>query len=297
MGNEDLKFDRNRDKVKTCPCGKSNSDGKFSPFKGYVNRGKCFSCDRVFWPESDTPNRQTVSRLVNPCKPTTFLNFQTVRDSTQRYNENSLAQAITKLVGQPAAYEVFDKYYLGTSPKWKDSAVFWQIDASGQIRTGKIMAYDKLGHRVKQPRSRISWIHVELGLTDYNLQQCFYGEHLLSLDKSKPIAIVESEKTALICAIYFPSYIWLATGGKCGCNFSSEKVNHVLKCRNVTLFPDVGAYNLWLEKSTAIPSRRVRVSGYLEKIAVNHPEMQGDDLADYLLHYPTSAFPSRVWKV
>ena len=42
-----------------------------------------------------------------------------------------------------------------------------------------------------RPRSYVSWVHTELNLVDYNLKQCLFGEHLLSDNPAKPIAIVE----------------------------------------------------------------------------------------------------------
>ncbi len=41
-----------------------------------------------------------------------------------------------------------------------------------------------------------------------------FGEHLLPMNRGKPVAIVESEKTALVAAYYLPEYVWLASGGK-----------------------------------------------------------------------------------
>lgn len=46
-----LIFDKNRKRVKQCPCGKSNKDGKFVPFKSYQDKGFCHSCGRTFLPE------------------------------------------------------------------------------------------------------------------------------------------------------------------------------------------------------------------------------------------------------
>ena len=39
-----LELDKNRFRVKHCPCDKSNKDGKFVPFEEYENRGYCHSC-------------------------------------------------------------------------------------------------------------------------------------------------------------------------------------------------------------------------------------------------------------
>ena len=71
------------------------------------------------------------------------------------------------------------------------------------------------------------------------MKQCLFGEHLLSdtsaAMSAKPVAIVESEKTALVAALFIPDFVWLATGGMHGC-FNSEAMQ-VLKEREVILFP------------------------------------------------------------
>jgi hypothetical protein len=55
------------------------------------------------------------------------------------------------------------------------------------------------------------------------------------------VALVESEKSALIASHFLPQYLWIATGGKNGA-FNKEAMS-VLKNRQVLLFPDLGATN------------------------------------------------------
>lgn len=285
-----LEFDRNRIRVKQCPCGKSNKNGKFCPFKGYSDRGKCFSCDRMFWPESDPGIFQPYTKRIQPRKRPSFMNFESVMSSCQDYRGNTLATWMVEILGEDDARKVFEMYYLGTSTKWNGSSVFWQIDVDGKVRGGKLMAYDDSGHRIKKPKALITWMHSHLNFKDYNLQQCFFGEHLLMLNPSMDVCIVESEKTAMICAAYVPNCIWLATGGKSGCNFSLKSVNHVLKGRDVYLEPDQGAYDLWLEKSKTIPARLIKVSDRMEHHFQGDKYFSGLDLADFLLTKPLSFY-------
>ena len=289
--NRDLKFDKKRGRVKYCPCGKSNKDGKFSPFRGYDNRGKCFSCDKVFWPDSKITSTFSYPKKESSTPKTSFMKFESVLKSCKHYGQNSLAKWMMDKLGDAEAQKLFGMYYLGSSKKWEGASVFWQIDIDGKVRTGKIMGYDHTGHRVKEPRSLITWVHSHLRLTDYNLQQCFFGEHLLLQNPSALVCIVESEKTAMICKAYFPECVWLATGGKSGCNFYSKSVNGVLKNRSVILFPDEGAYELWLDKSTTIPARQVEVSKHLED---SGPQFKGCDMADILLETPISVYQKSI---
>lgn len=56
----------------------------------------------------------------------------------------------------------------------------------------------------------------------YKFLRCFYGEHLW--DPSKDTCLVESEKTAVIAAFFFPDYNWLATGGNHGMMFEQFEI-------------------------------------------------------------------------
>ena len=44
---------------------------------------------------------------------------------------------------------------------------------------------------------------------DFNMVQCLFGEHLLRLHPDKKVAVVESEKTAVICSALMPEYVWV----------------------------------------------------------------------------------------
>ena len=82
------------------------------------------------------------------------------------------------------------------------------MDNTGNIRSGKIMAYDTTtGKRLKNKDGKplINWVHSILEIPKYNLKQCLFGLHLLN-ENLKQVAIVESEKTALIMSIEFPNY-------------------------------------------------------------------------------------------
>ena len=142
------------------------------------------------------------------------------------------------------------------------------------------------GHRVKEPQAFVSWAHSELKLQDFHLKQCLYGEHLLK-NSSSPVMLVESEKTAVVMSHFIPDYIWLATGGKNGC-FNSEAMQ-VLKGREVTLIPDLGATEQWKEKSALLSGicKRVVVSNVLECTSDEEQRSQGLDIADFFLYSPS----------
>ena len=107
-----------------------------------------------------------------------------------------------------------------------------------------------------------------------------FGEHLL-IDKTKPVAIVESEKTAVIASVYLPQFIWLAAGSLT--NLNAEKCC-VLKGRIVTLFPDLNGFEKWSNKAKELSGLAIfTVSDLLERKANETEKQQGFDLADYLI--------------
>ena len=151
------------------------------------------------------------------------------------------------------------------------------------------MLYDSAtGHRIKEPRAYVSWVHSESHLPDFHLRQCPFGEHLLNrTTTSAPVMLVESEKTAVVMCHFMPDYIWLATGGKNG-SFNQEAMS-VLRDREVTLIPDLGATERWREKSALLADicKRVVVSDMLERLATDEQRSQGLDIADFFLTVPT----------
>ena len=174
-------------------------------------------------------------------------------------------------------------YHVGTAKKWGNSTVFWQVDKEGRVHTGKVMLYNpNTGKRVKEPYAKISWVHTVLNLSSFTLNQCFFGEHLLA-GNNKPVAIVESEKTAIIASAYIPNYIWLATGGKNGC--FNEQHFDILCGRNVVLFPDIGMEDEWQKKAFLMRRKGINVilSDYLGQHASAEEKENGYDIADYLI--------------
>lgn len=217
-------------------------------------------------------------------KPISYISPDIVKQTLSHYHENKLFQFLSLKFGEKQTQELMNKYKVGTANYWPGSTVFWQTDINGKVRTGKIMLYNQEnGKRIKIPHNHITWVHSIIKQTDYNLKQCFFGEHLIDNDISKPIAIVESEKSALIASIYLPEYLWLATGGKNGC-FRKENLQ-VLKNHQIVLFPDLGATNDWISKMELIKSLNidVKVFDYMELNATDKQISQGYDIADFLL--------------
>ena len=187
----------------------------------------------------------------------------------------------------PTIERLMQDYALGAT---KDgSIIYWQIDVQGRVRTGKVMKYNpETGHRIKDDGG-INWIHSimkkrKLLPEDYTLVQCLFGEHLLKMYPTKVVALVESEKSALIASGVYPQYIWLATGGKSQLSIDKLKT---LQGRTVIMFPDVDGFEYWSNKAKEVEAIgcKVIVSDLLEKNATDEDRANKIDLADWLIRY------------
>jgi hypothetical protein len=213
---------------------------------------------------------------------TSFIDVKIMNRSLRCKTSNCFIDFLSNHWSYEVAIELADKYNIGTSSIWPGATVFWQVDNQDKVRSGKIMLYHiESGKRIKKPFNHINWVHKSLKLIDFNLEQCYFGEHLLKYYPNKPIAIVESEKTAVISSVYLPEFLWLACGSA---NNLNESKARVLKGRNVVLFPDLNCYDLWLSKSSKLKNlRSIRVSKLLKDKASIGERLLGLDIADYLL--------------
>lgn len=211
--------------------------------------------------------------------------LQPDKDLKQISQHNNLIKYLHRVLGAKNALKVISKYYLGTSKHWQGATVFWQVDEAGSIRNGKIILYDsETGKRVKASaetgiaKDCLTWLHSVTEMPEIKHKQCFFGEHLLKGNRM-PVAIVESEKTAMIASVYLPQYIWLASGSIEG--FSNEKCE-VLKGRNVILYPDLKAYDYWAERAEYYG---FTVNSFFEENATEIQKNKELDLADILPYF------------
>lgn len=156
--------------------------------------------------------------------------------------------------------QVAERYRLG---QWRDHrVVFWQIDAEGRVRDGKLMDYGTDGHRLGSP----SWVSAELrreGLipAEASTGKCLFGLHLVpaaerqgTVKAEAPVVcLVESEKSALYCACRFPQFVWMATGG---CKALKPEALLPLRGMKLVVFPDSGVHDEWADVLGRVPGLR-----------------------------------------
>lgn len=244
--------------------------------------------------ESGLPQQSRNPNAVHVLPEEVFLkSLQRTKSVTDLAPQNKFIQFLINNFGVDVTENLRKDYYIGTSKHWDGATVFWQINTNNEVRAGKIMLYNPdTGKRVKNPFSHIQWVHSVLKVQDFELRQCFFGEHLL-VDNKKPVGIVESEKTAIIASVFFPQMVWLASGSLQGIN---EDKFRVLEGRNVFFYPDMNGYDKWKEKAKQLaPFAKITVSEVLLSVRdYLDGDTSGIDLADALLphHQPTKPITS-----
>ena len=264
-------------------CDRSDNCGHhYSPKQYFADNHISFDRKTEF-----SPNMRIATRPQQKPQPS-FIDEALFKRSLAGYEQNNFTKWLSGIVGHDKAVETIKRYQVGTS---KDGGtVFWQMDTQGRIRTGKIIHYGSDGHRRKDIFPPVQWVHSLLKLQDFNLHQCLFGEHLLS-DKSKPVAICESEKTAVIASCYLPGMIWVACGG---CQNLSMKICEPLLGGTVVLFPDAGQYGKWSERAKELSEIcSVSLSSLIEEKATDEERKAGFDLADYLVRFSLSDFEEK----
>jgi hypothetical protein len=241
--------------------------------------------------------------------PLAFIPAKLYQASLGHYERNNLAKLLRVHFGLGVANDLLTQFHLGTSTHWPGACIFWLLDESGQVRGGQVVLYDETGHTVKSPQRCTTWVHTALArrckqqgqpapdwLPNYEQHgqksPCLFGlPQLATARTGKPVALVESAKTAMLCAPYWPEFIWLATMGQS--YLTAERLAPV-KGRRLTLFPDAGSLDNWQQRAKKLQAQgfEVKVSADLETSVSPDEQAAGYDLADILLDdwpgYPPS---------
>ena len=231
-----------------------------------------------------------------------YLSHMSTLCHKSRSDKNNLARWLYTQFPEEQVAEVLARYRTGSSRDGR--IIYWQIDEHGQVRAGKVMAYDLDGHRKKDGKGNVCWVHsMKIDGIRFNelvVPQCLFGEHLASLlspqggktamSEYSPLgeiegaAIVESEKTALIMSLVCPDKVWLATGGKA--NFKESMLAPLIGLE-VTVYPDADALHDWytraVEMNRTLGTHLHIPTGYYNLMDHDEARREGWDLADILL--------------
>lgn len=248
------------------------------------------------------PRRRAKNPIVEPPPAPTvesapFIDPSLFLRTLTNYENNAFAQFLFDLFPNDAAAveKAVKDYFLGSTRDGK--TIFWQIDRRQNIRTGKIIDYDRqTGKRKKYT----NWIHAILKdrrqyPQDAQPVKCLFGEHLLAIEDERTAAIVEAEKTAVIASICFPQFVWLAAGGLD--QLKAWKMQSIAD-RQIILYPDAKGFARWSEvaQDGAAYGLTINVSSLLENGATDAEKENDADLADYLIEEQCrkNAIPERV---
>lgn len=236
---------RKGSKKDICPnCGKKtfvpfvDANGNSPNIEKYGRCERINSCQYTMYP----PYNEKENVWVAPVKPKKtiapdFIPKGTVEMTFRNFRDNVFMQFLKKTFGGSKAMELQEKYNIGTAKN--GGTIFWQQDKLGDFRTGKVMYYNENGRRDK---NRNSWYLHNRVKPDFELQQVFFGEHLITT--ADKVALCESEKTAVMMSEFMPEYTWLAAGG-------SEMLNDFRLSRMGRLdfvCPDNGQFEKWRSK-------------------------------------------------
>ncbi len=314
--NYKYEFDRKRSRVKKCPCGKSNQDGKFVPFVGFDKKGFCHSCGTTFLNDSVAlmQNNRVLQKEIKISTTPPNHQFDIIpRDlylkqlnlGKHLYGRNNFILYLgnkkrgTSAFSNSTIKELIMKYLIGNSTlmKYRGWVLFPYIDIRGQIREVKAMNYNpETGKRIQTPVAEVKFIGKEL-LNDWdaNLHRCFYGENLLK-GNEKPVMIFESEATATYATPFYPQFNCLATGGKNGIRWMCQEISEVLRGHQVILYPDIDAYSEWENhaellrchgiQATVSQLIKVKALNFAQKHKIEYSELcrYKFDLRDFLQH-------------
>jgi len=226
------------------------------------------SCGYFRYP--DTNEDWTPPQFVyTPPKPLDYVSKDVVEATFNQYKSNVFFMYLVKLFGIEKAYQLQEAYNIGTAKG--GGTIFWQQDRELNIRTGKVMYYNPNGKRNKD---RMSWfVHKKIS-KDFNYRQCFFGLHLTTPDK--PVALCESEKTAIIMSVFEPSYTWIASGGSEMLN--DERLFELPRLDKV--FADNGQFEKWERKTRMfLPEMDISVDEAVNNGILN----EGADILDLYL--------------
>lgn len=261
-----------------CPrCGKSTfvpyadkATGQTADVKIYGRCERINSCAYHSYPINDGKWSDYVAPAPAPPKPLDFVPRGTVEATFTNFNQNVFFLFLVDTFGKEAAFELQARYNIGTAKH--GGTIFWQQDSEGRFRTGKVIYYARNG---KRDKNRASWFVHKAIDAEFNFRQCFFGLHLV--DDAKPVALCESEKTAILMTVFDPAYTWIASGGSELLNI--QRLGELPRLDKV--FPDEGQFAKWEEKTKHF-NRKMDIT--VEQAVARGDIPQGSDILDlYLL--------------
>lgn len=265
-------------------CDHESSCGyHYTPRQFYVDHPERQYYDNQW----NSPKSIQYTKKIKQSKDICTINIDYVKRSVRPEIDSDFTRFLKTFLPEDKVKDLVLEYNIGVTNS--GDVIFFEIDQTGQCRTGKIMKYDgATGHRIQDSciPGCVNWVHSELKRNSslpntWESTHCLFGEHLLKIYQEKTVALVESEKTAVICAAFMPEFIWLATGGRSQLN---DRVR-VLKGRKVVAYPDIDGLNEWKERASKYPEVNITVSSLISKVATPEAVDLKVDIADWIIEW------------
>lgn len=154
-----------------------------------------------------------------PPPPQVFIDKNIVQKCMTWYDQNPFTKSIIEKFGE-AARDVLESYFIGTTKAL--GTLFWTINNNGVTHSGKVITYiGKDEDKLAPYRDKEIFPYYPFKKED-GYYPCFFGQHLVK--KNSNLWIVESEKTAILCAVKFPEQTWISGGGAGGTSTAKVKI-------------------------------------------------------------------------
>lgn len=229
---------------------------------GYISYPNVKGSDFEEW----TPPAQEAYQAPTP----DFIPKKIVESSFSRFEKNTFFMWLVAIFGEITALQLQENYCIGTAKN--NGTIFWQKDSQGNFRAGKVMYYQPNGKRNKDKNSW--YVHNQID-KNFELVQVFFGEHLTN--PYKPIALCESEKTAILMSVFEPQYTWLASGGANMLNL--YRLTRLPRLDFIS--PDNGAFKLWEQQTNIFQDRQMDTR--VERAVRDGTLKIGADILDLIL--------------
>jgi hypothetical protein len=178
--------------------------------------------------------------------------------------------------------------------------VFWHISLPANLHTAHLIEMRREGDRLKRakvPGANL-WLHKLPAFVEEAPEvwtQTLFGLPQLQTFKNlpplkNPVRVVEGYRTAIVCSLYFPEFVWLGASSLQGLSLYSYTVCEPLRPYCIELFPDLSlqAVEEWTKHAEELRKRGYKCQvhrGLWDFVeAGGGPEKFGD-IEDFLLQF------------
>lgn len=247
-------------------------------------------------------SRRTISREtdVEVDVSPTHLSIAQVEQTERVLRDTTLFKWLHHRFGS-SIEPICQAYHIGASAYWKTAdglaSSFPLINANGCVIDCQLSPFKPDGHGVKGYKGKIK----NYAIARINKQRCpnfkdckfadtcpelmhrdkwcFFGEHLLSARPNAEVAIVEAPKTAIMGAMLFPKFVWLAALNLSYIVHDKFDLTPLIG-RKISLFPDKDGMEVWSAKGRDLVRRGFDVGVY--DLFSIYECNDRDDLADII---------------